>query len=119
MGIDPSSALIKLPTELTDPSKQIASGCSSNTGSTFVATGRGGVPQNPKEGFHPNSIWSDIRNLSAFKKLDNKTIKNTQISKKTAIVEATGFIRNQNGKNELVAFENQSLIAKQIATCSG
>ncbi|MCJ8278582.1 MAG: filamentous hemagglutinin, partial [Rivularia sp. ALOHA_DT_140] len=97
---------------------QIASGSSSNTSSTFVATGRGGVPQNPEEGFHPNSIWSDIRNLSAFKKLDNKTIKNTQISKQTAIVEATGFSRNQNGEIELVALQNTPLSNKQVADCS-
>ncbi|MEO0842094.1 MAG: filamentous hemagglutinin N-terminal domain-containing protein [Cyanobacteria bacterium J06643_5] len=119
VNIDPNSGLVELPTELTDSSQQIAQGCSTNSDSNFVATGRGGVPQNPKEEFHPNSIWSDIRNLSAFKKLDNQTIKNTQISKQTAIVEATGFMRNQSGEIELVAFENQSLIAKKIADCSG
>ena len=46
-SIDPSSGLVELPVALSDSSQQIATGCSNNTGSSFVATGRGGIPQNP------------------------------------------------------------------------
>jgi large exoprotein involved in heme utilization and adhesion len=42
-GVDPSSGLVELPENVTDPSQQIATGCSANQGSTFVATGRGGI----------------------------------------------------------------------------
>ena len=117
--IDPSSGLVELPVELTDPSKKIASECSSNTNSSFVATGRGGIPDNPSQYLDLNPTWSDIRDLSAFRNQSNRTEKITQISNQAAIVEATGFIRNQNGEIELVALKNSPLINKQVSECSG
>ncbi|BAY82145.1 filamentous hemagglutinin family outer membrane protein [Calothrix parasitica NIES-267] len=122
VNIDPNSGLVELPTELTDSSQQIASGCSTNSGSTFVATGRGGIPQNPNERVDLNPSWSDIRNLSAYRKRNNNTVENTQISQisnKPAIVEATGFIRNENGKIELIALSPTSLPIKKLSECSG
>jgi len=47
LSVDPNSGLMELPANVTDPSRQIATGCSANQGSSFVATGRGGVSQNP------------------------------------------------------------------------
>ena len=119
VGIDPSSSLVELPTELKDASQQIATGCSTNSDSTFVATGRGGIPQNPTESVDLNPNWSDIRDLSAFRQQNNNTVENPQISNQPAIVEATGFIRNENGEIELVALENTPLRNKQVAECSG
>ncbi|MEO1428610.1 MAG: hypothetical protein AAFV71_05970 [Cyanobacteria bacterium J06633_8] len=56
------------------------------------------MPQNPNEHVDAKRTWSDIRDLSAYRKPSNNTVENTQISKKPAIVEATGFIRNENGE---------------------
>ncbi|BBD59956.1 hypothetical protein NIES2109_27480 [Nostoc sp. HK-01] len=42
-------SLIELPANVTDSSQPIASGCSNTKGSSFVATGRGGIPQNLSE----------------------------------------------------------------------
>ncbi len=117
--IDPSSGLVELPKELTDPSQQIANRCSSNNDSSFVSTGRGGIPQNPKEYVYVNPTWSDIRDLSAFRKQNNNTVENPLLSNQPAIVEATGFIRNENGVIELVALENTPLRNKQVSQCSG
>ena len=122
ISIDPSSGLTELPVELKDPSQQISTGCSTNSESTFVATGRGGIPKNPNERVDLNPTWSDTRDLSAFRKLNNNTVENTkisQISNKPAIVEATGFIRNENGKIELIALSPTSLPTKQLSECSG
>ena len=122
ISIDPSSGLTELPVELKDPSQQISTGCSTNSESTFVATGRGGIPQNPNERVGLNPTWSDVRDLSVFRKRDNNTVENTQISQisnKPAIVEATGFIRNNQGEIELVALENSPLTNLQIAECGG
>ncbi|MEL7244395.1 MAG: filamentous hemagglutinin N-terminal domain-containing protein [Cyanobacteria bacterium J06573_2] len=118
ISIDPSSGLVELPTELKDSSQQIASGCSSNNGSSFVATGRGGIPKNPKEQVDINPTWSDIRDLSAYRQ-PNKNIKPTQISNKPAIVEATGFIRNQKGEIELIAAQNKPFMTNLQTDCSG
>ncbi|MEM6403710.1 MAG: S-layer family protein, partial [Cyanobacteria bacterium P01_D01_bin.116] len=61
ISIDPSSGLVELSAELSDSSQQIASGCSSNTGNTFVATGKGGISHNPSQSLNFNHTWSDIR----------------------------------------------------------
>ncbi|BAY83542.1 hypothetical protein NIES267_30310 [Calothrix parasitica NIES-267] len=117
-GVDPNSGISELPENLTDSSQEIASGCSSNTGSSFVATGRGGIAKNPNEQVDINPIWSDIRDLSAFHKRKNN-IQATQISNKPAIVEATIFIRNSKGEIELVAAQNTPFNRTQVANCSG
>ncbi|MEO1430481.1 MAG: filamentous hemagglutinin N-terminal domain-containing protein [Cyanobacteria bacterium J06633_8] len=117
--IDPNSGLVELPT-LKEQSQQIAAGCSSNNESSFVATGRGGMPQNPTEYVDLNPTWSDIRDLSAFRQQrNNRTVEIKQISNPPAIVEATGFIRNEDGVIELVVLENIPLRNKQFSECSG
>ncbi len=118
ISIDPTTGLVELPVALSDSSQEIASGCSSNTESSFVATGRGGIPNNPSQSLNLNSTWWDIRDLSAYRKLNNNA-ELTTISRKPAIVEATGFIRNSKGVIELVALENIPFKTKQISECSG
>jgi large exoprotein involved in heme utilization and adhesion len=83
-----------------------------------VATGRGGIAKNPNEQVDINKTWSDIRDLSAYRKRNNN-IQTTQISSKPVIVEATGFIRNEDGEIELVAAQNKPFNTKQISNCSG
>ncbi len=119
VGIDPSSGLIELTVELSDSSQQISTGCLNKTGSNFVVTGRGGVPQNPSKVLNTNYIWSDTRDLSVSRRKPNNNSEVTSISNKPAIVEATGFIRNASGEIELVAAQQQPLTAKQIPSCSG
>ena len=116
-GVDPSSGITELPENLTDSSNQIAAGCSNQSGNSFVATGRGGIPQNPKERFNVNPSWSDIRDLSAYRKGNNSEF--TNISNQPAIEEATGFIRNSLGEIELVAFQNKPFNTKPVLDCSG
>ncbi|AFY54834.1 filamentous hemagglutinin family N-terminal domain protein [Rivularia sp. PCC 7116] len=117
ISIDPNSGLTELPVDLADSSQQIASGCSSNPGNSFVATGRGGIPKNPNEQVDAKLIWSDIRDLSASRKPNNNS-EITTISNKPAIIEANGFIRNASGEIELVAAQNTPL-KTQALNCSG
>ena len=118
IGIDPSSGLVELPVELSDESQQIATGCSNNIGSSFVFTGRGGIPQNPNQYYlNLKRTWSDLRDVSAYLQ-GNNHVENPKISNQPAILEATGFIRNTKGEIELVALENRHLRTKQAASCS-
>ncbi|MGB6301183.1 MAG: filamentous hemagglutinin N-terminal domain-containing protein [Rivularia sp. (in: cyanobacteria)] len=117
-GIDSNLGVAELPTNVIDSSNQIAAGCEAPTGNTFVATGRGGIPHNPNQNVNLNSTWADIRDLSAFRKRNNNSSKITTISSNPAIIEATGFIRNQDGEIELVALQNKPLINKQVSNCS-
>ncbi|MCJ8279317.1 MAG: filamentous hemagglutinin N-terminal domain-containing protein [Rivularia sp. ALOHA_DT_140] len=113
IGLDPSSGLIELSTELTDASQQIVTGCTNKASSSFVITGRGGIPQNPNRYLISNQSWYDIRDISIPRKLEV-----VNIYDKPAIVEATGFIRNSKGEIELAAFANKPFNTKKISDCS-
>ncbi|MEM6403245.1 MAG: filamentous hemagglutinin N-terminal domain-containing protein [Cyanobacteria bacterium P01_D01_bin.116] len=119
IGINSSFVLVELSSELADSSQQITSGCSNNSGSNFIVTGRGGIPQNPSRLIGFNNNWFEIRNLSAFRKRDNNNSQITTISNQPTIIEATGFIRNSEGEIEFVAAQNNPLINNQTADCSG
>ncbi|WP_281259168.1 S-layer family protein, partial [Nostoc cycadae] len=101
VGVDPNSGLVELPANVSDPSQQIASGCANTNGSSFVATGRGGIPQNPTQEIGSDRTWSDIRDISAFhttKQLPAQTLSSSKI-----LVQATSWRRNAQGKIELIA----------------
>ncbi|MEH1939763.1 MAG: S-layer family protein [Nostoc sp.] len=114
-GIDPNSGLIKLPANITDPSQKIATGCSNNTASRFIATGRGGVPQNPNQQVMSDRTWDDVRDLSAYRKTGEL---NTQIqipSSPEVLVEATTWHRNPQGKVELIAAQPNTYVQLPLA----
>ncbi|MBD2493902.1 S-layer family protein [Nostoc sp. FACHB-280] len=114
--VDPNSGLVALPANVTDPSQQIASGCAGNSDSSFVATGRGGVPQNPTQELRSDRIWSDVRDISAF---HSKQQVHTQIPKPQAVlVHATSWRRNTQGKVELVADHSPNQMQPSL-TCAG
>ncbi|WP_392476080.1 filamentous hemagglutinin N-terminal domain-containing protein [Nostoc sp. C110] len=115
IGVDPNSGLVELPANVTDPSQQIASGCASNQGSRFVATGRGGVPQNPNQEVRSDRTWSDIRDLSAYRKIGEVTVQ-IPASPET-LVQATSWHRNADGKIELVANKSSNQL-QQPLTCA-
>ncbi|QMS87927.1 S-layer family protein [Nostoc edaphicum CCNP1411] len=101
IGVDPNSGLVKLPENVTDPSQQITTGCAGSEGSRFVATGRGGVPQNPSQEVRSNRTWSDIRNISVYRKTGDL---NAQIpASPKVLIEAKTWHRNAKGNVELIA----------------
>ncbi len=110
IGIDPNSGLGTLPANLTDSSNQIAQGCTSNHSSSFVVTGRGGLPTNPTEQVSSDRTWQDLRPLS-----DSHHIATLEPTPR--LVEATNWQRNYDGEIQLVAA--QPIPVAQIATCAG
>ncbi|MEH2248946.1 S-layer family protein [Nostoc sp.] len=114
IGVDPNSGLVQLPANVTNSSQQIATGCSTDQGSRFVATGRGGVPQNPNQQITSDRTWSDIRDISAYQKTQKVQ---AQISQSPEVlVEATSWRRNAQGKIELIAA--QSAHVEPSLTCA-
>jgi filamentous hemagglutinin family protein len=100
-GVDPNSGLVELPTNIHDSSRQIATGCSNNTGSSFVATGRGGIPENPNQEVRSDRTWSDIRDISAYR--NTQTVQAQIPTPEQTLVQATGWRRNADGKIEIFA----------------
>ncbi|WP_292804421.1 S-layer family protein [Nostoc sp. NMS7] len=114
-GIDPNSGLVELPENVTDPSQEITTGCAGVEGSRFVATGRGGIPQNPTQEIGSDRTWSDIRDISAYRKTGEVT---AQIPRSPeVIVQATSWHRNAQGKIELVADKSPTQV-QQPLTCA-
>lgn len=102
-GVNPVSGLVELPVELADASQQIATGCSNNTDNSFVATGRGGIPQNPNQQVISHT-WSDVRNIYLSPN-DHVTapVSTEKETKEEIFVQATSWRRNAQGIIELVA----------------
>ncbi|KST64932.1 two-partner secretion domain-containing protein [Mastigocoleus testarum] len=121
LDIDPNSGLVELPTSIQS-SQEIATVCSSKFGSSFAVTGRGGMQQNPTQQVNANRVWSDIRDLPAYQKQTNNIVRvnDREVNQSSAIIEASGWIRNSQGDIEFVAFNPNSpnLVSPVAVNCS-
>ena len=104
---DPANSLVRLPETPDDPSNQIVAGCPANAGANFTVTGRGGLPPNPRQTVPEEIILQAFETGTGEGKGEwhSPRTKNTQ----PAIVEAQGWIVNEQGKVELVASSNNNI----------
>ncbi|MGI0495182.1 filamentous hemagglutinin N-terminal domain-containing protein [Alkalinema pantanalense CENA528] len=116
IGTDPNAGLTELPVNVSDPSQKIATGCSSNQGSQFVATGRGGIPQNPNQQVTGDRTWKDLRDLSAYRGQSNTIA--TSPTPQSTLIQASGFQRKADGSIALIA-SPAAVPSVSVATCSG
>jgi filamentous hemagglutinin family protein len=69
-SLDPDTGIVELPAGLADTSDQIAQGCATDGESSFVATGRGGIPPSPNArisaAISPGAIPATSLNFSAW-----------------------------------------------------
>ena len=116
-GVDPSEGLVALPVNLADSSQQIAQGCTANQDSSFVATGRGGLPINPTQQIGAGHLWSDTRDLSAY--LQQPTDQAApEATTAASLIQATGWQHNADGNVELLASTGDPTATSPFATCS-
>ncbi|MBL1179193.1 MAG: S-layer family protein [Pantanalinema sp. GBBB05] len=116
IDIDPNSGLVELPEKLADPAQKIVAGCSGTQRSRFVATGRGGVPQNPTQQVTDDRTWHDLRDLSAYRQANNMVA--VTPTSPTTIVEASGWQRYADGTIELLA-QPAAAGAPHFIRCNG
>ncbi len=64
IGINPANSLNELPVDIIDSSRQIADRCGNAKNSSFIATGRGGIPQDPMRRRSSDRPWTDTRPLT-------------------------------------------------------
>ena len=108
-GIDPSRGLAPLPTEVVDATGAIAQGCRDIQGSSFVVTGRGGLPPTPQQSLGDDPRWRDWRTPAGISRQPNVAGNGTlppsanPTSTKSAMVEATGWVTLPDGKVILTA----------------
>ncbi len=114
-GIDANSALVKLPENVVDHSQQITTGCANQSSSSFVASGRGGIAPNPTYELISDRTWSDVRDISAYLKPGNTA--HIIAASPEALVQATNWYRNSQGKVELIAVEPSRQVRNNL-TCA-
>jgi filamentous hemagglutinin family protein len=108
-GIDPARGLAELPTEVVDASDAIAQGCRDVQGSSFVVTGRGGLPPTPQQALGDDPRWRDWRTPTRVSRQPNAPGNGTLApsanppSTKSALVEATGWVFGADGQVILTA----------------
>ena len=103
--VDPSNALVKLPENFTNPSDRIATDCAANTGSSFVVTGRGGLPEDPTSVLRGRTLWRDLRPVAekTGERESPRRADSAKANSRLPIVEAQGWMINDNGEVQLVA----------------
>ena len=106
--------LISLPASIIDTGLLIATGCSTDDEQNgFALLGRGGLPTDPTDPLKGETIWIDWRDFSATRRQLHQAARNRgkkpdqqpQVTaKKPPIIEAQGWIINQDGIVELVPY---------------
>ncbi|NEO77974.1 hypothetical protein [Moorena sp. SIO4G3] len=106
--------LISLPASIIDTGLLIATGCSTDDEqNSFALLGRGGLPTDPTDPLKGETIWIDWRDFSATRRQLYRAARNRgkkpdqqpqATAKKPPIIEAQGWIINQDGIVELVPY---------------
>jgi large exoprotein involved in heme utilization and adhesion len=120
-GIDPNRGLINLPTTPVDT--QVSQVCQAGTRqnqNSFIITGRGGLPPNPRQVLRSQAVqvdWvtldapannptGDVQNRRTQRRVSGEPAlqsDNNVNTKPTEVVEAQGWVVDANGKITLVA----------------
>ncbi|MDY6901891.1 MAG: S-layer family protein [Cyanobacteriota bacterium] len=119
IGIDSSYDFAELSAEFTDSSQKVSRECVKKASSSFIVSGKGGIPRSPNQHLISNPIWFDMSDLSTPGESNKNATEITRISNKASIVEATGFIRNSKGEIELVAMEDKPSLTNIQTDCTG
>ncbi|BAY10086.1 two-partner secretion domain-containing protein [Calothrix sp. NIES-2098] len=106
--IDPNRGLVELPANLVDASQQIANSCtpgSRQSQSSFIATGRGGLPISPNQPLQDTSMLSNWVRVAQKPATTSNQVQVTPSLAKSArqIVEAQNWVVDGNGNVMLVA----------------
>ena len=108
-----TSELAQLPADLVDVSGLIAQGCRDTQGSSFVVTGRGGLPPTPQQALSNDPLWRDWRPTAVVNHQPTATVDepipsddfptSSGSTPSSTLVEATGWAIAPNGNVVLTA----------------
>lgn len=105
--IDLTQGLTALPTDILDPIPMIAATCPADEGSSFAITGRGGLPEDPRQPLMGQAIWQDERSVMEDREQVVESIMELEIEQDNvvqgAIAEAQGWIIDRAGNIVLLA----------------
>jgi filamentous hemagglutinin family protein len=104
---NPQQELLELPTNLLDESRQIVTSCDRQSTSSFVLTGRGGLPSDPRDPSSDLDILQDWRSGIAGDDLSRKSTRSGQVpsdlvQSRRSPIEAQ-VVQRSPGRIELIA----------------
>ena len=114
--IDPTQGLVSLTTDVVDVARLVEENiCARTAKSSFTYTGSGGLPPSPNNTLNSDAVWEDWRLTAVPKGREGEKDKENlqslvgikeenNSSRPTQIVEAQGWIINQNGEVALTAY---------------
>ena len=117
--IDPNRGLIELPSNLVDASQQVAQACTPRgrqNASTFIATGRGGLPLSPNEPLRKRAVitsWVDLPSQDVSEGVGNREYRVVR----KRIVEAQKIVTDKNGDIFFVAESEQGGMGNSGLSC--
>ena len=107
LDAEPASSFVELPNTLVDAEEQIVARCTAptNQANSFVVTGRGGLPQDPRQFLQSQSVVQDLRETveSAIAETPQTLSGTSQEYDSPMLVEAQAWRVNAQGGVELVA----------------
>jgi filamentous hemagglutinin family protein len=122
--VDPSAGLVELPENPSDPSDQIVVGCAAAEGNSFTITGRGGLPSDPTAPLRGQTLLSDLRDFVSSQNFpqSDHSVPNSSVSMgagqtKVPLVEATRWIKNEQGQIQLVALSPPHNFPQNLPNC--
>lgn len=126
LNVDPSRGLAELPTDLTDPGDRISQGCRASSGvNSFVASGRGGIPQGPDAPLRSKTAGSgwitadDVAMGQSAVVAETTDRQRMEAETTQRIVEVQGWQQDSEGQWQLVVEPEQDrpreASAKQVA----
>jgi large exoprotein involved in heme utilization and adhesion len=103
--INTTQRLTELPTQLVDPSRQIAQECAAtgDNQNKFTVTGRGGLPQSPTDVISPDMVQDDLGTPIASNPPTGESVKPSPTTPPKQLVEAQGWVVDDKGVVTLVA----------------
>ena len=107
--IDPTQGAISLPQALGN-SETIQAVCGEQVDNAFVASGRGGVPQDARQLLRGETVWQDFRwgdditkSISDDQSSTNVAPNTEAIAQSTTLLEAQDWSMNERGQVELIS----------------
>jgi filamentous hemagglutinin family protein len=101
--LDPTQGITELSTDLIDPSQLIVATCPADKGSSFAITGRGGLPEDPRQPLMGQVIWQDERGAG-----EERGGRKVESVRRAPLVEAQGWIVDRTGRVVLVTQQPQT-----------
>jgi filamentous hemagglutinin family protein len=118
--VDPNRGLFQLSAGLVNTPRLVDSSCAAfdKKGSTFLVTGRGGLPQSPDDFLSSDVVWTDSRLSATTAQQSRTSAAKPSKPKAVEIVPATGWVFNGKGEVTLISSASDATGLVSVPSCA-